>query len=157
MSNDLSTELISQLYGQVADDPFLTLFTFSHDGFDSDILLVNNSEDVVSNGKTYLSFPVKVTLPMDDNETAREVSITMSNVGLELIGEFRKVTTRIDCKLDMVLFSAPDTIQYTLEDLKLSNIQYNVQTITAKLVLDDFLGSGLTSEKYTPTNYPGLF
>lgn len=157
MSNDLNPELIEQLYGQVSDDPFLTLFTFSHPAFTSDITLVNNSSDVVSRGTTFTAFPVKVTLPNDDNETVREVNITLSNVGLDFINEFRSVTTQIECKLEMVLFSDPDVVQYILEDLKLTGIQYNAQYIQAKLIMDDFLSVGLTSERYTPDSYPGLF
>jgi hypothetical protein len=59
--------------------------------------------------------------------------------------------------VEMVLASNPDTVQYSIEDLKLKNIQYNSQSINATLVMDDFLGVALTSERYNPDNFPGIF
>lgn len=157
MSNDLSTELISEMYGQVSGNPFLSLFTLSHPDFAEDIRLVNNAEDIVSRGMTFSSFPVNMTLPPDNNETSREVQILFDNVSLELIDEFRSVTTPIEMKLEMVLAGDPDVVQYSLEELKLKAIQYNKQNITATLVMDDFLSVGVTSERYTPSTFPGIF
>jgi hypothetical protein len=157
MANDISNELKAQLYGQVSDDPFLALFTFTHPSFSSDIRLVNNAEDIVSNGLTYIAYPISVVLPQDDSETAREVSIQMDNIDLSIITELRQVTTPIEARLEMVLASDPDTIQLSLGELKLKNINYNVKNITATLMMDDFLGVGLSSEKYNPDNFPGIF
>lgn len=157
MSNNLSDELLGEVFGQVSADPFLSLFTLSHPTFASDILLVNNGEDIVSRGNTYTSFPVNFTLPPDNNETSRNIQILFDNVSLELLDEFRIAKTPIDMKLEMVLDSNPDIVQYSLEELKLRAIQYNQTSITASLVMDDFLSAGLTSERYTPTNFPGIF
>lgn len=157
MSNTLSNALKSEMFGPSSSVPFITLFTLTHPSFANTIRIVNNTESVSSNGNTFESFPVKVVLPADDNETVREVQIQFDNVSLELIDEFRGVTSPIDVKIQMVLSDNPNFIQYELEDLKLKSISYNAQTITAKLVMDDFLSSGLTSERYTPSNFPGIF
>lgn len=157
MANQLSNELLTELYGQVSSDPYLTLFTLTHPSFTETIRLVNNSEDIVSNGETFIGFPVRVVLPPDDNETAREVNVQFDNISLELIDELRAVTTPIDVKIEMVLASNPDVVQQSIESLKFKGIQFNTQVITAKLVMDDFLNVGLTSERYTPTIFPGIF
>jgi hypothetical protein len=157
MANDLSDELKQQLYGQVSDDPFLALFTLTHPNFTAPFRFVNNADDITSNGLDFISYPVKVVLPPDDNESARQVKIQFDNVSLDLITELRKITTPITCKVEMVLASNPDFVQYSLEDLKLKNIQYNASNISATLVMDDFLGVELTSEKYNPSNFPGIF
>jgi hypothetical protein len=157
MSNNLSTQLVSEMYGQVSGNPFLSLFTLSHPNFAEDIYLVNNAEDIISRGITFSAFPVNISLPPDNNESAREVQILFDNVSLELIDEFRSVTTPIQMKLEMVLASTPNIVQYSLEELKLKAIQYNKTNITANLVMDDFLSSGVTSERYTPSNFPGIF
>jgi len=154
MANDLSPELLSELYGQVSDDPYLTLFTLTHPSFAQTIRFVNNSVDVVSNGETFVSFPIKIVLPPDDNESAREVNVQFDNVSLELIDELRTVTTPIDVKIEMVLASNPDVVQPSIESLKFKGIQFNSQVITAKLIMDDFLTVGLTSERYTPISFP---
>ncbi len=152
----LSNTLLNQLYIQESDDPFLTLLTISHASF-ATLYLVNNVEDVVSNGITFTSFPVSITLPADDGETLRTVTLTLDNASLELMEEFRSITDPMDVKLEMVLASNPDLVEIELSELKIKNISYTASTITATLYMDDFLNTELTSEKYTPANFPGLF
>lgn len=157
MANDFSPELLAQLYASNSEDPLLTLFTLEHETFDAPILLVNNGTEVISRGQTFSRFPVKLILPQDDGESERVVQITFDNVSLELLDEIRTVTTPIRLKLELVLASIPDEVQMAYEELKLVQVTYNPQTISAKIIPDDFLNTSLTSEKYTPSAYPGLF
>lgn len=98
-----------------------------------------------------------IRLPVDDGETAREVAIEFDNVSLELIDELRAVTSPIEVEIKLILASDPDFIQLSFSDLKLRNITYTKQRISAKLYMDSFLNIELTSEKYGPSQYPGLF
>ena len=155
MSNDLSTELKAQLFSQESDDPFLTLLTLSHTSFTA--RLVNNSTDIISNGLTFTAFPMKITLPVDDGETARDFTIEFDNVSLDLIANLRSVTGDIGVKIEMILASMPDVIQMSHEDLIIRTITYDEKRIAARIVLDNFLAVGMTSERYTPSAYPGMF
>jgi hypothetical protein len=156
MSNQLSPALLAQLYAQESDVPFLMLVTLIHPSFTT-IRLVNNSEDIVSNGETFTAFPMRIRLPVDDGETSREVAIEFDNVSRELIDEVRTVTSPIDVKLEMILASNPDDVQVTLDELKMRNVTYNKSVVSARLYLDSFLNVELTSERYSPKLYPGLF
>lgn len=156
MANQLSPELLAQLFAQESVDPFLVLFTLTHADFDT-IRLVNNSETIISRGDTFLAFPISMILPVDDGQTAREVTIDFDNVSLELIDAIRTVTTQIDVKMEMVLASMPDIVQMGIDELKITNISYNKQRISARLFLDTFLSTEMTSEKYDPSNFPGIF
>lgn len=156
MSNDLSSNMLNQLFSQNADDPFLMLVTITHQSFDP-VYIVNNTEQIVSNGNTFLPLPMRVTLPTDDGETLREVTLEVDNVSLELIDELRSVTDLMDAKVEMVLASNPDFVEISIEELKIRSVTYNKQTIQAKLFMDDFLNTELTSERYSPQNFPGIF
>jgi hypothetical protein len=156
MSRELSNEFLSELYSQESGDPFLSLFTISHSSFDT-LYLVNNTESITSNGQVFTPFPVTLVLPPDDGETARNVDIVFDNVSQLLIDELRAVTDLIDVRIDMVLASNPDDIEVSLGELKIKNIDYNAKQIRGTLIMDDFLSTELTSEKYTPTLYPGIF
>ena len=156
MSNSISAQLLAQLYAQESNDPFLMLVTISHGSF-STIRLVNNLVNVTSRGNTYTGFPMTVRLPQDDGESNREVQIDFDNVSLELVDELRSVTTPMDVKVEMVLASSPDDVQLSLEELKVRTLTYDKMRISARLVMDSFLNVEMTSEKYTPTNFPGLF
>lgn len=157
MPNQLSLSLIQQLMASSSEDPFLMLFTLSHPSFANEVRLVNNTEDIVSNGNTFTAFPVSVTMPNDDGESQREVRITFDNVSRYLIRELRGVTTPIDIKIEMVLASDPDFVEISLEDLKLKQIQYNSTRVSGNIVMDNFLNTAMGDEKYVPTIYPGLF
>ena len=157
MSNSLSPEVLAQLFAQESYDPFLTLVTLSHASFANPIRLVNNTKDIVSRGDTFMAFPMKIRFPMDDGETARDFSIELDNVSLELVEEIRTVTTQIDVKIELILASLPNVVQILQDDLKIATIHYNGQKITARIVLDGFLNTAMTSERYGPTNFPGLF
>lgn len=156
MPNNISSQLLAQFYGQSSGDPLLMLVTLSHPTF-STIYLVNNSEDIVSRGNTYTAFPMNIRIPSDDGETAREAVIDFDNASLELIQEIRQVTTPIDVTIEMVLASNLNEVQISYEELKLRSVTYNKTRISAKLFMDSFLNVEMTSEKYTPQNYSGLF
>jgi hypothetical protein len=158
VANQLSPELLAQLFSQESEDPFLILVTLSHSSFVTPIRLVNNTEPIISRTNTFNTFPMKITLPVDDGETARGVTIEFDNVGLELISALRSVVnTQIEVTLEMVLASMPDIVQMSVEELKIAGIRYDRQRISAELIVDNFLSTGMTSERYTPQNFPGLF
>lgn len=158
MANQLSPELIAQLFAQESNDPFLTLITIENEADPgNNIYLVNNQENIISRGITFQCFPVTISLPVDDGESARQVSIDFDNVSLSLIGKFRSVTKGITVKVEMVLASLPDIVQISIENLVVANISYNKMRISVKLVLDNLLNTELSSERYTPDKFPGLF
>jgi len=157
MPNMLSPELLAQLFSQESNDPFLTLVTLSHASFSQDIRLVNNTKNITSRGQEFQAFPMSIRLPVDDGETARSFTIEFDNVSLLLIEEIRQVTTPISVKIEMILASIPNDVQMSQEDLLIQNISYNKTRIVASIVLDNFLSTEVTSEKYGPLNFPGLF
>jgi hypothetical protein len=156
MANQLSPELLAQLFAQESDDPFLVLVTISHESFD-DIRLVNNTENITSRGQVFQAFPMRIRFPVDDGETLRDFNIDFDNVALDLIEEIRSVTTQMDCKIELILASMPDVVQIPVEDLKINSVIYDATKISAKIVLDNFLNVEITSERYNPSNFPGLF
>jgi Domain of unknown function (DUF1833) len=156
VANTLSPEVLAQLFAQSSDDPFLTLVTLSHPDFTT-IRLVNNTVDIVSRGDTYTAFPMRIRLPVDDGESSRDFAIDFDNASLALVEAVRSVTTAIDIKIEMILASLPDAVQMSFEDLTIATLTYSAQRITARIVLDGFLNVEMTSERYNPSNYPGLF
>lgn len=153
--NEISNELKQELFSQESGDPFLALVTLTHTTFTA--RLVNNSKDVLSRGFVYSAFPMKIRLPVDDGETARDFSIEFDNVSLDLITQLRSVTGDIGVKIELILASLPDVVQMAHEDLLVRSVSYNSQRISARIVLDSFLAVEMTSERYTPSIYPGMF
>jgi hypothetical protein len=155
VSNQLTPELKSQIFAQQSGDPYLTLVTLWTDSFT--YRLVNNTEDIVSNGNLYTAFPMKVRLPADDGESAKDFQLEFDNASLLLIASLRSVTEPVNCQIDMILASMPDVVQMTAGELLVKSISYDKSRIVARIVLDNFLASAMTSERYTPSLYPGMF
>lgn len=155
MPNELSAELKAQIFAQQSEDPFLTLVSLTGPGFE--YYLVNNTVDIVSNGRNFQAFPMKIRLPSDDGESSREFQIEFDNASLLLLVALRSVTSPIDCQIDMILASMPDAIQMSITDLKIRSVVYDKNKVSAKIVLDNFLSVAMTSERYTPSIYPGMF
>ncbi len=155
--NNLSPELLAQLYSQESNDPFLMLVTLTHSTLPTPIRFVNNTVDIVSRGHTFISFPMTINLPVDDGETAKEFAMTFDNVSREIIDELRTITTPMSVEIEMILASNHNYVQIVFDELLLKSITYNKQSITAKIMVDTFLTVSMTSEKYTPQNFPGIF
>lgn len=155
MPNQISDQLKAQFFAQESEDPFLTLVTFQNALFVA--RLVNNSSDIVSRGNTFTAFPMKIRLPVDDGETARDFSIDLDNASLAMISNLRRVTNPIGVTIEMVLASMPDVVQLSFDELAIANITYDASKISARIVMDNFLAIEMTSERYTPKNFPGLF
>jgi hypothetical protein len=152
----LSNNLLFELYSQESTDPLLMLVSLYHSSFGY-IYLVHNIENVVSQGHTFNSFPMRITLPADDGEKTREATIEFDNTDLSLIDELRSVRGPIECRIQMVLASHPDIVEIELGELKLRDITYNKNVVSARLSMDDFLNSAVSDERYTPNSYPGLY
>lgn len=157
--NTLSAQMLAQLYAQESNDPFLVLVTLSHPSFASPIRLVRNSENITSRGNVYSAYPFSITLPADDGERIKEVNIEFDNVSLLLVDEFRSITgdESIAVKVELILASIADDVQYGIEELRVNSIQYDRNRIRASLRLDDFLNTEMPGERYTPTNFRGLY
>lgn len=155
MPSEISNEVKAQLFAQESGDPFLTLVTFQNDDFV--VRLVNNSKDITSRGNIFTAFPMTIRLPVDDGQTTRDFQIQMDNASLLMIENLRSVTGKVNVTIEMILASMPDVPQIAFEDLSLSSITYSSQQITATIIFDNFMSIEMTSERYMPTNFPGLF
>jgi len=147
---------MAQFYGQVSDDPLLTLLTITHPSITT-VRLVNDIVNIVSRGDTYVAIPFKMTPPKDTEDARREAELTLDNVSLELVDELRAVTTPMSVKVELILASLPNVVQVSYDELKIRSISYDKNSIRATLFMDDFLNTEMTSEKYGTDLYPGLF
>jgi hypothetical protein len=157
MARDISNNLKKQLYDPNMTDPFLFLVELSHPDWAETFYYVNNNEEIISNGKTYVPVAFQITLPQDDGETLPQVKLEIDNVSREMIEEIRTVTSPISVNLLGVLASDPDYIELEYAELSITAITYDAQKISGDLILVDFLNQKIPGEIYSPISFPGLF
>lgn len=158
MSRTISTDLLKELYKTQTDEIFLSLLRLSHPDWGSDIYLVSDSEDVVSNGNTYTSFPFNVSLPTEDAEKPQSsTTLTACAVDRSLIEILRGVSSEITAYLSFTTKSDPDTLIYGESRFIIPSASYTDTTITASLTLEPILSEPIPKDTFTPTQFPGLF
>lgn len=141
------------------DNPLLWLVTFRT--FDDMPVLrgVNNLEDIVSRGKTYKAFPFGLTLPPDDGKKPTSVTLTISNVGRELIELLRGYSPdkTPQITLELVTGHDPDTVEKNIDFLTIASANYDALQITLTLASHGIFGRPTCSAKYTQAEFPGMF
>jgi hypothetical protein len=152
-----SAAFVEAVVSQNTDEVFLFLLTLSHADLTTPIRVVNNTEDIVSNGNVYTAFPFNLVLPQDDGESLPQIVITLSNVTLEFIDEIRALNGALDVKLEVILASSPNTIEMSIDGMKTYTINYDAQNMQATCQIEDVLNMSFPSEIYLPSNFPGLF
>lgn len=145
------------LLEQNTDEVFLWLLTIEHQESSTTFRLVNNLDDVVSRGDTYMAFPFQFVLPEDDGETLPTIQISVDNVSLELIEIVRTYGTGITITAEIIMASAPDNVEYSIDDLSLVDATYNSQSITLTAQIQDLLNQRFPADDYLPRTFPGMF
>ena len=69
----------------------------------------------------------------------------------------RTITDPIPVVLQTIFSGSPDSVEQQISDLVIRGIDYNAQTIEAKLLADDDLNQSVPSDTYNSNHFPGLF
>lgn len=142
---------------QNTDEVFLWLLTIKHTASGSVHRLVNNLDDITSRGNTYMAFPFQFVLPEDDGATLPTIQISVDNVSLELIELIRSYGTGITITAEIILASAPNTVEYSIDDLTLIDTTYDKQSLTLTAQIQDLLNQRFPADDYLPRTFPGMF
>lgn len=157
MSRTLSAAAEAALYGPQTGEVFLHLLEIDHADLVAPIRLVDNTEDVVSNGNTYTAFPFAVSLPPDQEGELPRVQLVIDNVTQLLIAEVRSISSPFTVSLSVIMASDPDTVEAGPWAFEAKSAEYDVQRMTCTLAYESLLQEPFPYLLYTPGNYPGLF
>jgi hypothetical protein len=156
MPRQLSTRGAAAVTAENSSEVMLHLLEINHDMLAEPIYVVNNFEDIVSNGNTYIAFPFDIALP-DESDAPPQVQLQIDNVDRSIIQVLRGLATPATVTLKLVLASTPDTIEAGPFTLLLRNIEFDNQTITGTLMPEDILNAPYPYQIFSPTTHPGLF
>lgn len=135
---------------------FLVLLTIRHPTLNDDIRVVNNNEDIVSNGRAYIAYPFEIELPGEDAEQPPMARLRIDNVDRLLVATIREILTPPTAKIQVVLASQPNTVEIEFDGLTLRNVVYDASTISADLAFEQIMVEPVAT-MMTPSKFPGLF
>ena len=144
-AQDISSELV-----------WLFLLTISTPG-NPDLLLVNNNEEIISRGKTYLPYPFRLQLPEDTGDRLPVVKLQIDNISGEIIKAVREFQNPPTIKVEMITNKYPDIVEKSLDSMRLNSVGYDSITIQGELSIINVLSVKFPSESYDPISFPGLY
>lgn len=157
-----------EAYAQESEDVFIALMTLSSDELDEPIRLCTDpyerltylGEDIYglnSNGEDFIFVPFDIWLPRDDKTGTVSAKVAIENVDRRIVGHARSVTKPIDVKIECVLASDINFVEFSYENFVLSNVNYDVVQLTGDITLDYWGLEPFPSGRFTPSGFPGLF
>lgn len=157
MSRSLSLAARQAVNAQETDEVFLLLLTLDHEDIAEPIRVVNNTEDVVSRGDTYIAYPFEITLPDEDPESVARVTLRIDNVDREIVRSLRGISSPLLVGLEVVMAASPDVVEAGPFNMTLVSAEYDALTVTGELAFEDVLNEPFPGHAYVPSEYPGLF
>ncbi len=157
MSRDITLASLQSLYRQETDDVFLILLTIDHGSLSAPIRVTSDSVDTVSRGESFVAFPFDLSLPEDSETLSATAKLQIDNIDRQIIAAMRQMTTMPTVLLEIIRAAAPDIVEASFPDFRLSQIQYDALTISGELTIEDFTAEPYPSGVFGPANFSGLF
>jgi hypothetical protein len=134
---------------------WLTLLTFTLPG-QTPLRVVNNTEDIISRGNTFLACGFEIILPNDDGESMPTVKLTIPNADRQIVEWIRGFPVAPNLMLEIILSNQPDVVERSVDWMTLTNVTYDALQISGTLAVENVLSGGFPSEKYSPVRFPAL-
>ena len=156
MVRPVSSHAAREFISTTNEDPFLVLLTLrSTSG--PPVRVVNNNENIVSNGNTFLGYPFEIVFPSQNDQVAPSAELRIGNVDRLLVSEIRSQQEALTVDLQAVFASDPDQVEIEYSGLRLRAVTWDDKVISGSLMFDNLFGITYPNETYNPSSYPGLF
>ena len=153
-----STAAKQNLLATSADEPFLILLEITHADLATPIRVVNDVQNIIVNGNTYIAMPFRVNLPDDVKGQIPQATLEVDNIGRELT-QWLEVSgggQGAKCKIMQVLRSDPNDVEFEIT-LDLTNLSITNEVVSGQLGFLNTLGKVSTVPNFTPATAPGLW
>lgn len=136
----------------------LVLIEISHALLAEPMRLVNDVQDVVSNGQNYVATSFNFVWPDDMDKQTPRAQLSIANTRGDVGVFFERTHGGRGALLTVlqIMRSMPDFVEDRLV-LDLKNVQVTTQTVSGQLGYDDVLNRPGTPATYRPESAPGLF
>lgn len=134
------------------------LLEIDHPELTDPIRIINDTQDLTSNGDLYIGCPFRCVLPDDFENQLPKARLSVDNIGRELM--FWIETTAggngSSVRFMQIMRSRPDQIEWEIT-MSLYNVQVTMQEISAELGFENLFSKPAINVQYRPTTTPGLF
>ena len=151
----ISDNLKQDAWSQESNLP-LVLLEIDHADLANPIYLVNNKENVTSNGEEYTAYPFEIFMPDSKEDAPPTAKIRIDNVSRELGQTIREITSPPTVTIRVVRQETPDVVEAEFTGMKLRHIPYDALSIEGNLEFEDLTREPFPAYSFSPANYPGV-
>ena len=157
MSRELGADALASMFAPSTSKVWLHLITIDHDDMPTPLRVVDNTEDVVSRGNTYVACPFDVSFPKDDGIKLPSVRIRLGNVDQSFTEALRSVSDPPTVTMEIILTSAPDVVEAGPLRFVLKSIAADIVAIDGQLGYEEILQEAYPGDIFSATLFPGLW
>jgi hypothetical protein len=141
-----------------ADEAPLILLEISHADLVTPIRVVNDTQELIHNGDTFVAMEFGIVEPDDLEQGESRGAIEVDNVGRELTDwlEASNGGQGATVRIIEVLRSNPDVVEWEIT-MDLSDLHLDMRAVTGGLSFDDILNLTAVALVHRPDVSPGLF
>jgi hypothetical protein len=153
-----SAQYKSTLAATSAPETPIVLLEITHPDLPTPVRVVNDSQNLTSNGLEYIACPFRCLLPDDIENQLPKATLAVDNVGRELMYwiETSAGGYGAQARFMQVMRSRPDLVEYDIT-LDMSNIKATSTQITADLGFENIFTRPAITMRYDPFTAPGVF
>jgi hypothetical protein len=158
MSRNYSNEFKSTLAAVSAPEAPFILLEINHPDLSSPVRVINDMQNLTSNGNLFIGCPFKCVLPDDYEGQLPKARLAINNVGRDLMYwiETSNGGQGSSVRFMQVMRSRPDQIEWEIT-MNLYNVNVTMQEISAELGFENLFSKPAISMQYRPDNSMGLF
>ena len=153
----LSSDAVIQVSENHSEEALLWLMTIESNELDTPLYLVNNNEEIISNGITYEPFPFEVGLPPDDGGKPQNLTLKTYNLAPELMDVIRQPIEPPTVRLDLVSTADLDFVEKSIGFLSVAAATYDALEVTFQLSAGGWAGRKTLNNIYNQAEFPALF
>lgn len=162
-NTQLSTNAKKAMTAPETDEVLLNLLTVSYDGT-AILRVVDNTQEITSNGQTYTPCGFTVLLPDQSGDGNKSCRLMIDNTDIAIyraiksaVIQSRNENKEISCTAAVIMASEPDNYIEGPLNFILRNINADVNAISGELFDSYMHDRKFTAMTYNPNDFPGLF
>lgn len=153
----LSSAALKSALAFETDEVWLCLLKIEHESLDEVIRVVNNTENITSNGEEYIAFPFELTLPEESQDTPGQAKVRIDNVDRRIVEVIRLCEGVPTMTISVILADSPDVVEFGPLIMNLTGVEYDSLIVDATVTYDDVLNQSFPKDRFTPSLFRGMF
>lgn len=151
----ISADLKKDAWSQQSSLP-LVLIEIDHADLAVPIRVVNNKENITSNGDEYVGYPFEIILPDSNEDSPPKAKLRIDNVSREIGQAIRTISGTPEVTIIVVRQETPDIVEMEFYGLRLNKVSYDALTVEGELEFEDLTREPFPAYTFNPANYKGV-